>query len=392
MLTPISIVVRASSEHKYSISANHEDSVLDLKNKIALQDETPPERVRLVYSGRVLKDTNTLGSYKIADGHTIHLVRRPYIVSPLSAPPAETASASSIPMLTSSPTAATTNATPAATSDADHIALLFLLVASNPDMRSFPSPWAHTVRSNSDPSSQGGGAPGRFSNTGSRDTMNPAIMTQMMQDPTFAQYMSSMLQNPRIIESMLALNPFLQAMGPQAGEILRSRQFQTMISDPETLRRVAQAGSQMGCPGGMGGANTAESMSRTSSTWPGAEPSMGSPTSSAARAATTPTAFNQSAVCEGSAPSSRVGANNSPASHLMENYWAQQVGALRGSLNMALPSAMKQEPVGFEERYQVELKKLNEMGFWDAAKNVRALVASSGSLNGAIELLFSGAV
>ncbi|CAO3563730.1 unnamed protein product [Mortierella alpina] len=375
MSTPISIVVRASSEHKYSISTNHADSVLDLKNKIALQDTTPPERVRLVYSGRVLKDTNTLGSYKIADGHTIHLVRSPNILPPLSSPPASTTSSPTTPISTSSQTAATTSATPRTTS-------------SSPDVGPFPSPRTYTSRNSSDSSGLGEDAPGRFNNTGNGNTMDPAIMTQMMQDPNFAQYMSSMLQNPRIIESMLALNPFLQSMGPQAGEMLRSSQFQAMISDPETLRQVARMGSQIGCHGGMESANTTGCSSPTA----GTESIVGLPSSSAARAVTPSAAIHQFALNGESTLSSRVGTSSSAASHHMANYWSQQVGALRASLGLSSPSTLKQEPLGFEERYQVELKKLNEMGFWDAAKNVRALVASSGNLNGAIELLFSGAI
>ncbi|CAO3698800.1 unnamed protein product [Rhizopus microsporus] len=43
-----------------------------------------------------------------------------------------------------------------------------------------------------------------------------------------------------------------------------------------------------------------------------------------------------------------------------------------------------------EERFQVQLQQLNEMGFWDAAKNIRALTATGGNVNAAIELLFSG--
>ncbi|KAF9560312.1 hypothetical protein EC968_006247 [Mortierella alpina] len=228
----------------------------------------------------------------------------------------------------------------------------------------------------------GGGAPERSNGPSNRDTMSPIIMAQMMQDPNFAQYMSSMLQNPRIIESMLALNPFLKAMGPQAGEMLRSSQFQAMISNPDTLRQVARMGSQMGCPGGTRVRNTAENLSSLSSNWASTESTIGSLSSSTARATAASAAFSDSALYGESAPSSRVGVSNSSASHPKANYWAQQLGA---------PSPST-EPMEYEERYQAELKKLNEMGFWDAAKNVRALVASSGSLNGAIELLFSGAV
>ena len=33
------------------------------------------DRQRLIYSGRVLKDPDTLGGVKVKDGHTIHLVK-----------------------------------------------------------------------------------------------------------------------------------------------------------------------------------------------------------------------------------------------------------------------------------------------------------------------------
>jgi ubiquilin len=42
-----------------------------------------------------------------------------------------------------------------------------------------------------------------------------------------------------------------------------------------------------------------------------------------------------------------------------------------------------------EERFQVQLQQLNEMGFWDAAKNIRVLAATGGNVNAAIEMLFN---
>ncbi|KAF9134349.1 hypothetical protein BGW39_007366 [Mortierella sp. 14UC] len=70
------------------------------------------------------------------------------------------------------------------------------------------------------------------------------MMSQMMQDPTFAQFMSSMLQNPQILESMIATNPMLQTMlGPDVGRrVLQSPQFRHMVASPEALRQVAQMG------------------------------------------------------------------------------------------------------------------------------------------------------
>lgn len=69
--------VKSSSEAKYTLTLPRSVTVLDLKNKLAGSEyaDIPADRQRLIYSGRVLKDPDTLDSYKVQDGHTIHLVK-----------------------------------------------------------------------------------------------------------------------------------------------------------------------------------------------------------------------------------------------------------------------------------------------------------------------------
>lgn len=43
-----------------------------------------------------------------------------------------------------------------------------------------------------------------------------------------------------------------------------------------------------------------------------------------------------------------------------------------------------------EEMYAEQLRQLNEMGFYEFDRNVRALRMAGGNVQGAIELLFSG--
>ncbi|KAF9300940.1 hypothetical protein BGZ91_009685, partial [Linnemannia elongata] len=70
-------------------------------------------------------------------------------------------------------------------------------------------------------------------------------------------------------------------------------------------------------------------------------------------------------------------------------YWAQQMAAMGAGAGIgAAAPAQPQEPP--EVRFQVQLQQLNEMGFWDAAKNIRALLAAGGNVHAAIEMLFSG--
>lgn len=74
---PITFNIKSSNDAKFVLTMSLSLTVLDLKTKLAGSDyaDIPPERQRLIYSGRVLKDPDTLSSYKIKEGNTIHLVK-----------------------------------------------------------------------------------------------------------------------------------------------------------------------------------------------------------------------------------------------------------------------------------------------------------------------------
>ena len=74
-MSTINVNVKSSSDKKFVIAIETSKTVLDLKNAIAEQTEVAAERQRLIYSGRVLKDHDTLADYKIADGNTVHMVK-----------------------------------------------------------------------------------------------------------------------------------------------------------------------------------------------------------------------------------------------------------------------------------------------------------------------------
>lgn len=177
------------------------------------------------------------------------------------------------------------------------------------------------------------------------------MMNQMLQNPMFAQYMSTMLQNPAVLDSIISTNPHLSSMGPEIRQMMQSPEFRQMISNPDTIRQMAQMSSAMQSmgggmpPGGFGGSPFG---------------GMGSPNPSA-------TEQQGSAAVPPFNPFAAFG-----------NPMLQQ--------NTSAP-ADNRPP---EERFQVQLQQLNEMGLWDAAKNIRALQATNGDVNAAIEILFSG--
>ncbi|CAJ0832210.1 10917_t:CDS:2 [Entrophospora sp. SA101] len=50
-------------------------TVLQFKERLAIPTTIPANKMRLVYSGRVLKDEDLVESYGVKEGHTIHVVR-----------------------------------------------------------------------------------------------------------------------------------------------------------------------------------------------------------------------------------------------------------------------------------------------------------------------------
>ena len=243
-----------------------------------------------------------------------------------------------------------------------------------------PNPWA---------SMMGGGM-------GGMGGMDPNMMNQMLQDPNFAQYMSTMLQNPQVLESMISMNPQLAAMGPEVRQMLQSPQFQQMISNPEMLRQVAAMSQQMGGMGGMGGygaglggaGNMYNPWGATAptTTAAGTTPATTTPTTTGAAATPATPAFNPFAALGGVGAGAGAGVG-AGAPNPMAQYWAQQMAAMGAGAGIGAPVQPQEPP---EVRFQVQLQQLNEMGFWDAAKNIRALLAAGGNVHAAIEMLFSG--
>ncbi|KAF9193462.1 hypothetical protein BGZ51_003266 [Haplosporangium sp. Z 767] len=320
----ISITVKASNESKYTISTNLSDTVLQLKTRLAVQEgcDTPPGRMRLIFSGRVLKDFDTLEMYKLADGHTVHMVRSSINTTAAAAPTLTPSSA--LPSMTT-----TMGSDAGRGSDGG--------IAGTSGHSIFDS---HS-RTNISHTAIGG-----------MDQQLPMVMAQMMQDRNFAQYMSAMLQNPQVLDSMLAMNPALQDIGGGAEQIrarLRSRQFQQMIANPDMLRDVAQMGSRLG------------GMTNGMNTFRGETGGMFTPLVDLNPSLTISTPSR--------APPTTAVAVAAAVSMMRE-----------------VPGQAQQAT---EERFQVQLRQLNDMGFWDAAKNIRALVVADGNVDIAIELLFS---
>lgn len=75
--TQVTFKVKTSSDSTHTVTMAEAATVLELKTKLSGADleNIPVERQRLIYSGRVMKNDDTLGSYKIKPNNTIHMVK-----------------------------------------------------------------------------------------------------------------------------------------------------------------------------------------------------------------------------------------------------------------------------------------------------------------------------
>ncbi|KKY39148.1 putative deubiquitination-protection protein dph1 [Diaporthe ampelina] len=218
----ITFKVKASGDKNHQITMAEAATVSELKTKLATEqyENIPVERQRLIYSGRVMKNEDTLASYKVKPGNTIHLVK-----SAASNPaPAPSASSSSpVPQAVPSNMAAGTSANNLL---AGLTGARFAGHANLPSANMF-------------------GADGGMGAPPSEDQM-----ADMLSNPNVAQAMNEALNNPQLVDVMIQTNPMLRD-NPNAREIIQSPFFRNMLTNPDMLRTVAQMRRSMG--GGAGG-------------------------------------------------------------------------------------------------------------------------------------------
>ncbi|CAX44250.1 ubiquitin domain-containing protein, putative [Candida dubliniensis CD36] len=324
MSESITITIKSSGDKKYEVTVDPSITVSQLKELVAEKSDIPAGSQRLIYSGKVLKDTETVASYKVQTGHTIHLVKSAATTA---------AAAAAAPQSSNTPANASVPSNIAA-GQGSFNPLADLTGARYAGYSQLPS------------ASMFGPDGGMNSNI-----PDPEQLNSMMSNPVFQQQMQAMLSDPQMLDFMIQQNPQLRAMGPQVREMLQSPLFRQMMSNPEMLR------SMMQMRGGDAGQTNAFPA-------PGANPTTGE--------------------------SGNNGAPANPFANLFPNGIPpiDPSALFGGAAPAAAPAPVDNRPP--EERYESQLRQLNDMGFYDFDRNVEALRRTGGSVQGAIEYLLGG--
>ncbi|WYZ40687.1 hypothetical protein EsH8_IV_001028 [Colletotrichum jinshuiense] len=104
-------------QQKFTLDVEPTDLISVVKQKIAGEKGWDPKDQKLIYSGKILKDDDTVESYKIEEkGFVVCMVNKPK--APKPAPAAESSSAPAVPATPAQPVAATPAAPPAPSAQA----------------------------------------------------------------------------------------------------------------------------------------------------------------------------------------------------------------------------------------------------------------------------------
>lgn len=440
--------IKSSGAQKWTLTLPLTTTTQDLKLKLATEEyaNVPATAQRLIYSGKVLKDNDTLGTHNVKDGNTMHLVKS--AASNQRQNPASQSSSTSNPSSTV-PQATGVPQNLAAGTGNDPLAGLtgarYAGFAQLPNASMFNTP------------------------------QTPEDIARQLEDPNFQQMMRETMNNPQFIDMMINSNPQLRQMGPQARQVLQSDYFRRLMTDPQALRSMMQMQQQMGGGGlgGMGGqeafpapgvTNTTEAREgQNTSPLDGQTPqqpsqqnpfaamgnmgNMGANPFASLFGAPFPTT-QQTPTSPGTQPNPATsdqpaqqpqqqqnpfaalfnpamfgqppqqGGNQDPVASPFGNNmnqlqnmdaFAQLARALNGpggglgagtdndfgNMNNAFNMFGGGQPASPpdnrppEERYESQLRQLNDMGFYDFDRNVQALRRTGGSVQGAIEYLLS---
>lgn len=378
-----------SGQNKWDVTINESDSITQLKEEIAKVSEIPSENQRLIYSGKILKDDQTVESYNIKDDHSIHLVKS----GGQNNNKAQTGNSVSSSTATDQSTSVPSNLSAGQTSGFNPLA----------DMTS-----ARYAGYLNMPSADMFGPDGGVNSGASQDDM-----LRMLDNPIFQSQMNEMLSNPQMIDFMIQQNPQLQAMGPQARQILQSPMFRQMLTNPDMIRQSMQFANMMGgangAPGGAG-AMGAEAFPAPGETTINADSNDTTANTNNATTGANANANSNSSASAGTGIANPAAAGANPFASLFNPAMNPFANAAAGAgsagaggapafdpsllASMFQPAAQQQQQDNRppEERYESQLRQLNDMGFFEFDRNVAALRRSGGSVQGALDALLNGDV
>lgn len=229
-------------------------------------------------------------------------------------------------------------------------------------------------------------------------TQNPQLMENMLQAPYMQSMLQSMSANPEMANQIIGSNPMFagnpqlqqQVMQqlPTMMQQLQNPEMQALLSNPQALNAVMQIQQ---------GLSTLQSTAP--SLFPGVNPgslpiggstpttnTVATTTAASASTDTTSSSTNSTTTTTTATTSSTGGTTTTPSTAApgpQQN--PEQLSNLMAHMMQLMAGGNQNQPP--EQRYAAQLDQLATMGFVDREANIRALQATLGDVNAAIDRL-----
>ncbi|CDH54152.1 ubiquitin-like protein [Lichtheimia corymbifera JMRC:FSU:9682] len=231
MGNPITVQIRPSNGQVFQVEFDPENTtVKQLKEIIAeKRNGVNADSLKLVYSGRILKDDDLCTTCKIDQGHTIHMV----VSNARSSSPSSPTSSATSPNINNTTTSTATTTTTTTTSSTANTTANNQTNANPlfPGFGGFPG-------------LDGAGSNDLFGRGGAGSMMDPEYMQQMMDSPM----MQSLLNNTDFVRSIIMSNPQMRTLieeNPEIGHVINDpaflRQSIEMMRNPELMRQMQRS-------------------------------------------------------------------------------------------------------------------------------------------------------
>lgn len=233
-----------------------------------------------------------------------------------------------------------------------------------------------------------------------------ANFAELLQNPMVQQMTQQMMQNPQMMENLMRNNPLFGGAGgaganagaagaapfafgiPLGGvgnvvplpsvDLQTQMRYPQVMANPEVIAATQQ----------LQNAVTAFQNAVNNAPLPAAPAGGAGAAGAGAGAASSPPPAGAAA---GRAPLSQSAGGGNPFASLFASANAAAPRAQSASPAAAAAAPVQQQtPQQLAARYQVELRQLSDMGFSNADANLRALIATGGNVNAALEMLLNG--
>ncbi|CRH00005.1 ubiquitin domain-containing protein DSK2, putative [Plasmodium relictum] len=366
----INVSFKVTGGKEFTIEIEPNITVLDLKKKCSEHVDIPVEAQRIIFKGKILKDKESLSTYNVSDGNTMHLVR--------SAMPTKEPEEEKENNKNEDSNNQNSNSNDNLSDLSDNPLVQMLLQSGTGDMNSFNSDSGNGDNLNF----------GNFANllNSNGGEFNRDTISSLLNNPLARSLLNELSNNPEMLTNLVSNNPILRntfSQSPIMQPVLENPNLLREFMRPEILRAGLQIENALNM-------NTNNNSNQRGIRMEDLLNNLNN------FANTNGTANNTDNNNSNENNNNNNNINSLFQSQELLQTFQQVMRANRNLANLNFPNSNQNLDFNSsnvtdnrspEEKYASQLLSLQEMGFIDNAANIQALQETGGDVNSAVTRL-----